>query len=851
MQVMRKKYSLMVKLSVLVTFAVLMVLATLGFYFDNFLQQRFFEDTQQRMLRGYQRLAYNLKNTERALLDGIAFIKDDEKTIASIDLINNYQDKNNYNAFLIDEEKKSLASELLSRVKLSFNSDIALYDQNEELIAYVQKVGGKYRLSYISFEHGAGKSYSRFEQHEGYLPVEGLPQDGNITPVHKSYYTPTELQRGSVITYHRVGGDVVIKSHQSIIDEVSGRVTGHIEMSSILGQTYFDQLSRDIGIDISASFDSAHDEQAAELDERWEIPPLEVSQTEQEYVGTLKKKLTSGVVYFVARLDKVSLHTVLNENRAQFLLLLMLVAAATLLLMRYVIHRSLERPLAVLMAQIHKIQRQDYSTSALVSTRDELQDISLSVNQLAQAVQERETLLEQSRSEHEYLSNHDSLTGLPNRRFFAQRLQHALEVARTENKRMALLFLDLDQFKLVNDTLGHNVGDALLVEVAQRLALGDETHTLARIGGDEFNILIEGVQDDELLKVVAEGYLTLFQAPFTLNGMELGISASIGLAIYPEDGEDSVTLTKHADLAMYKAKDKGRNNYSFYSDDLAEKTLQRAEMIQALKAALESGEQFELYYQPKITVATGRIGGIEALIRWRSPVYGQVPPVRFIPLAEETGLIVPIGQWVLQQGCLDFVRLRQEGYALDHVSINLSNIQLRNDDMMASLLQAIDTSGIDPAMLELEITESYIASDVNHAVQLLQSFRDMGIGLAIDDFGTGYSSMSYLQKLPVTRIKIDKSFIDGLPDDKDSATLTRTVIALAKNFGLSITAEGVEQEEQLGFLLREQCDEIQGYYFAKPMPFDELREYCRTAFAGKANVIRLPTSSGKVDGGRV
>ncbi|MDP2400381.1 MAG: EAL domain-containing protein, partial [Actinomycetota bacterium] len=240
-----------------------------------------------------------------------------------------------------------------------------------------------------------------------------------------------------------------------------------------------------------------------------------------------------------------------------------------------------------------------------------------------------------------------------------------------------------------------------------------------------------------------------------------------------------------------------------------------------------------------------------ALIRWRSPVYGQVPPVRFIPLAEETGLIVPIGQWVLQQGCLDFVRLRQEGYALDHVSINLSNIQLRNDDMMASLLQAIDTSGIDPAMLELEITESYIASDVNHAVQLLQSFRDMGIGLAIDDFGTGYSSMSYLQKLPVTRIKIDKSFIDGLPDDKDSATLTRTVIALAKNFGLSITAEGVEQEEQLGFLLREQCDEIQGYYFAKPMPFDELREYCRTAFAGKANVIRLPTSSGKVDGGRV
>lgn len=845
MQLMRKKYSLMVKLSVLVTFAVLIVLATLGFYFDGFLQQRFFEDTEQRMLRGYQRLAYNLKNTERALLDGIAFIKDDEKAIASIELINNYQDKNNYNTFLIDEEKKSLASELLSRVKLSFNSDIALYDQNEELIAYVRQENGKYRLSYLSFEGGTARIYSRYEHHSEYQPAEPLPPDGNITLRHKSYYTPGQLQRGSVITYHRIGDEVVIKSHQSIFDEATGHVIGHIELSNILGRSYFEQLSRDIGIEIVASFDPAHEKTAVELNDRWEIPPLQISQTAQEYMGALKKKLASGEVYFVARLDKVSLHTVLNENRIQFLLLLALVASATLLLMRYVIHRSLERPLAVLMAQIHKIERQDYSTSAPVSTRDELQDISLSVNQLAQAVQEREALLEQSRSEQEYLSNHDALTGLPNRRFFAQRLQQALEDARKAGRRIALLFLDLDQFKLVNDTLGHDVGDALLVEVAKRLALGDETHTLARIGGDEFNILIERMDDDEHLKTVAEGYLALFQAPFVCNGMDLSISASIGVAIHPEDGQDSVTLVKHADLAMYKAKDKGRNNYSFYSGDLAEHTRQRAEMIQALKAAIEAGDQFELHYQPKIAVATGLIDGIEALIRWHSPIYGNVSPMRFIPLAEETGLIVPIGQWVLEQGCRDFMRLGQDGFALDHVSINLSNVQLRNDDMMAALRHVVDVSGIDPARLELEITESYIASDVNHAVQLLQSFRDMGIGLAIDDFGTGYSSMSYLKKLPVTRVKIDKSFIDGLPDNKDSIMLTRTVVALAKNFGLAITAEGVEQEEQLQFLIREQCDQIQGYYYAKPMRYEELLEYCRAALSGKANVIHLPAAKDK------
>lgn len=851
MSMLPNKYSLMTKLSLLVTFAVLLVLAILGFYFDDFLRERFLDDTHQRMQRGYQRLAYNLKNTERELRDGIAFSKTDEKMIASVELINNYQDKNNYNSYLIDEEKKTIAAELLSRVKLSFNNDIALYDQNGELVAYVLKDEAGYQLNFFSFEGGDRKIYRRYEQQTAYSPSQLPPQDGSIALSHKDYYTASQLLHGSVITYHRLGDGVVVKSHQSIFQGNAGKVIGHIEMSNILDKGYFEQLSKDIDLDIRPSFDATHESHAQLLKDSWDIPTPNIIQNDQEYLGAFKKEMSSGVVYFVARLDKENLNALLNESRRQFFMLLIFVAVATLLLMRFVIRRSLERPLAALMGQIRKIEKQDYSRSDLVATGDELQDISLNVNQLALTVQERENLLEQSKNEQEYLSIHDALTGLPNRRFFSQRLQQSLDSAKLNQSKLAILFLDLDQFKLVNDTLGHDIGDKLLVQVSERLLPHNSaTQTLARIGGDEFNILIEGVGDILELKTSVEKYLALFQTPFICNGLELSISASIGVALFPKDGEDSVTLIKHADLAMYKSKDKGRNNYSFYSDDLAEFVQKRADMTHALKLAINAGDQFELYYQPIISVATHRINAIEALIRWQRPGHGNVRPDQFITLAEETGLIIPIGQWVLQQGCKDFVQLRQEGIMLDHISMNVSNVQLRNDDMMTVLKHAIDLSGISPAQVELEITESYIANDVNHAIHVLQAFRDMGLGLAIDDFGTGYSSMSYLNKLPVTRLKIDKSFVDGLPHNKDSVTLTKSVIALAKNFELAITAEGVELEEQLLFLEHELCDEIQGYYYAKPMCLNELKAYCISTANSKlqseiSNVIQLTEAKKK------
>jgi diguanylate cyclase (GGDEF)-like protein len=481
-----------------------------------------------------------------------------------------------------------------------------------------------------------------------------------------------------------------------------------------------------------------------------------------------------------------------------------------------------------LMAQIHKIEHQDYSASPPVATGDELETISSSINRLASIVQERETSLETSRNEQEFLSNHDALTNLPNRRLFAQRLQHALALAQRNQSQLALIFIDLDQFKVINDTLGHDVGDELLKQVSGRLLRSlRATDTLARIGGDEFNILIEDIHDLLELEFIVEKCIALFAESFTCFGHKIKSTTSMGIAIYPKDGEDSVTLTKHADLAMYKAKANGRDNYSFFSDELSAQVHERADMTHALRDAFETGDQFELYYQPKIDAATRKIFAIEALIRWHSPRYGFISPIHFVPLAEETGLIIPLGGWVLQRGCADFARLQKAGIELDHVSINVSNVQLRHHSLLQTLRDTLATSGVAAAQVELEITESYIATNIEHAISTLQEFRAMGLRLAIDDFGTGYSSMSYLQKLPVTRLKIDKSFIDGLPHDKNSVSIVNAITSLAKHFDLAVTAEGVEHEDQFHFLAQARCNEVQGYLFAKPLPFDALVEYCR------------------------
>ncbi|MCG6937698.1 MAG: diguanylate cyclase, partial [Gammaproteobacteria bacterium] len=722
--ILLQKGSLKFKLSILVTSAVLLVVTILGIYFDSFLKQSFLTNTRVRMHHGYERLSLNLRNIERQLKEGIAYVRSDEKMIASIELINNYQDKKNYNVELIDEEKKSIISVLLNRVKLTFNDDIALYDAKGELIAFVYRDKNRYRLNFISYPQGEDLLYTRFEDERVYK-AEYVHLPSSISLLHHYYYDPERLKKDSLVTYQRLDDQIAIKSHQSILDSDSGKILGHIEMSRILNHRYFDALSEALDLQLQYSFNSALNGQTGTLSDNLNPRQLNIIQTSLSYTAVLKQQSVDGSIYYLASLDKNVLNQLLNKNRIQFLILLILVAVSIMLLMHYVINRVLDRPLSELMKQIRKIECQDYTESVPVSTGDELEDISVNINRLAQSVQERENSLEISRDELKYLSNHDVLTNLPNRRVFSQRLQHAIDLAVRSQGRLAIFFLDLDHFKMINDTLGHDVGDELLIQVSKRLLKHVRAaDTLARIGGDEFNILVENAPGKAELVKLVQKYIQLFRKPFHCNGHVLNITVSIGIALFPENGKDIVTLIKHADLAMYRSKDHGRNSYTFFSDKLSADARKRANLIQALEYAIVSGDQFELHYQPKILAASHEIVSIEALLRWKSPDYGLVTPDKFIALAEETGLIIPIGQWVLQQACQDFFQLQEEGIRLQHVSVNISNIQMNSKDMLQQVRNTIDSTGIKHDQIELEITESYIATDVEHAINTLQALHD-------------------------------------------------------------------------------------------------------------------------------
>ena len=823
---LRLRRQLSTRLALLVTLAVVVTVVALGVYFDVFLRASFLETTRARMQHVYQRLDYNLSRIEEELKEGAAFASKNEQLMASVELINRYQDKSSYSVALIDEEKKTLALELLARVKLSLKSDMAIYGADDELIAFASQQAGVYELGFVTFIEGQPQLYRRLESVREFQ-LAGLPKDGDLTQLHVANHPKEISAQEGLITYLQRGKQLVVKSHQSVFDATTNRRLAHLELSYVLDDAYFTQFSKDMDATLTHAFESPLAAQARSLASRPDVQSLSVSQSADQYLGVMKKDTLDSPVYFTVALDKTRENALVNTQRGEFLMLLLAMTACVLLFMREVFQRSLARPLARLMEQIRQIKQGNYAEMRTLATGDELEEVSVSVNKLALAVAQREAALEQSRQDEAYRANHDALTGLPNRRDFSQRLLQALTVAQAQQREVALVFMDVDQFKLVNDTLGHAVGDQLLKQIGQRMQNKVRAcDTLARIGGDEFTVLIENVSGLAEVANIVSAYLALFQVPFSCGEHQISVTASIGIARYPQDGADNGSLLKHADLALYKAKDNGRDTFFFFTPDLSERASERAGMIQALKLAIEAGNQFVLHYQPKVSAVTGQVVAAEALIRWNSPDDGFVPPGRFIALAEESGQIVAIGDWVIQQACSDLAYLNRQQIELQHLSMNVSSVQLRGHDLLGVLRQAIEKNDLQPRQIELEITESYIAKDSGLAIESLHAFRALGLQLAIDDFGTGYSSLSYLQKLPFTRLKIDKSFVDGLPDNPDSVSITRAIIGLAKNFGLAVTAEGVEHEAQLRFLQQEQCDEIQGYYYAKPMPLAAFVVFC-------------------------
>ena len=423
----------------------------------------------------------------------------------------------------------------------------------------------------------------------------------------------------------------------------------------------------------------------------------------------------------------------------------------------------------------------------------------------------------QAESDLTFSANHDALTSLPNRFMFNERLMQALARAHRQDKMVAVLFIDLDRFKVINDTLGHDAGDRLLIQLATELrGCLRENDTIARQGGDEFVVLIEDIRDPNQVTGVAQKILETVAEPHVLGGQEFRITASIGISVYPTEGADLQTLLKNADIAMYRAKEQGKNNFQFYSAEMNQHTFERLALETSLRRAIER-EEFLLHYQPKVDLRSGRVTGVEALVRWRHPELGMVSPAQFIPLAEETGLIGPIGDWVLRTACAEAQRWNTQVAPGISVAVNLSARQFAGEDLAQSITSALSESGLAPRWLEIEITESTVMHDAKRAAHVLQQLKDMGIRVAIDDFGTGYSSLGYLKRFPIDSVKIDRSFIVDLPYDNDDVAITRAVIAMAHSLRLKVIAEGVETEEQYNFLRDHDCDEMQGYVFSEPI----------------------------------
>ncbi|MET0067459.1 MAG: EAL domain-containing protein [Candidatus Thiodiazotropha sp.] len=430
-----------------------------------------------------------------------------------------------------------------------------------------------------------------------------------------------------------------------------------------------------------------------------------------------------------------------------------------------------------------------------------------------------------------YLAYCDSLTDLPNRQAFKEQVSKAIQSAIRHARIGAVLYLDLDEFKRINDTLGHDIGDMLLKHITQRLEKQvrgtdtvalyrtdkDNKRNIARLGGDEFTVLLDEIDNPEAAATVAARVQNAIARSYNLNGHEVYVTPSIGIAVFPRDGQDVEELLKNADTAMYHAKAMGKNNFQFYTEQMNAYAANRLKLEGKLRKAL-AGHEMELYYQPQIDLETGELVAAEALLRWHQPELGMIPPGEFIPLAEETGMIIELGEWVLKEACRQNKAWQAAGYAPIRIAINLSSMQFIQRDLSTRVARCLSESGLQAEYLEFEITESIIMRNVNETIATLDEFKSMGISISVDDFGTGYSSLSYLKRFPLDVLKVDRSFVKDIPDDQDDVTITSAIIAMAHQLNLGVVAEGVETEEQLAFLRQQGCELAQGYHFSKPLP---------------------------------
>lgn len=483
----------------------------------------------------------------------------------------------------------------------------------------------------------------------------------------------------------------------------------------------------------------------------------------------------------------------------------------------------LTRRLKVLEQATRQMASGNMEVTVAISGNDEVGHLAKVFNEMSGNLRSQFEELQEVQQELSFQAQHDPLTGLPNRLLFDLRCSQAIATAQQHKKKLALLFLDLDHFKNINDSYGHQVGDAVLRSVAARLSLALKGHNLiARLGGDEFCVLIDQLENEKEAAAVADSILDMLAVALDCEQHEFFLSASVGICLYPRDGEDAVRLLRNADTAMYRAKAAGRGGYRFYSHEQTSSIQERTSLERLLRKAIERGE-LRLNYQPQICLATGNMVGVEALARWSSPEFGLVDPEKFIRIAEESGQILAMGEWILDDACRQMQKWRKDGSDIPRVAVNLSALQIQRGDMVTLVRRTLDSTGLPANCLELEITEGYILHDADKAVAVLQQLRDLGVSIAIDDFGTGFSSLSYLHRLPIDRLKIDKSFVKEIGSTSRAAQVAQFVVSLGKTLGLSIIGEGVEQHHHADALKEWGCHEGQGFLYAPALAPDQLQ----------------------------
>ncbi|MGE5627454.1 MAG: EAL domain-containing protein [Solirubrobacterales bacterium] len=650
-------------------------------------------------------------------------------------------------------------------------------------------------------------------------------------------------------------GAMLLSSNPILKSDNEGPIRGNLIMGSYLNSSKISEIAKDLNLNVSI-------ERMNGVNSSDNIIVENLNDNEIQGVEVLKDIYNKPAIKIKVLMNK-EISSIGRQGIEIVILCLILITFATIILGLKIFDKEILMRLESLCLEIRDIGKRRMFSKRLNSDKknDEISDVTFDINEFLSELEEYQQqiiqrdkkindinknlevivmqrtneLLATNKSLHQEIMHrcemqqkikkiayHDYLTDLPNRLLFIEQLNNAIKYAKNLNKLVTVMFLDLDSFKMINDSMGHAIGDELLKEVAARLMeTVKQSDMVARIGGDEFVLLVRNVTDLNGIKAMAEKILDSFYEPFTLNDQDCFITTSIGIATFPMDGEDSETLLKNADIAMYNAKEKGKNQYVFCAQVKKAAILENMKLKNKLYRAIENNE-LELYYQPQINCITEEITGIEALLRWNNPGLGDVSREKFIPIAEQTGLIIPIGNWVMKTAFKHNRILQDHGFKNIPTAVNLSIKQFQNKDIVRNVQEALIEADLDPKFVEIEITESVLLKEQNYIIDSLNRFRDLGIKIAIDDFGTEYSSLNYLKHLPIDRIKIAMQFVQGIQINEKDEAIIKAILVLAKNMGLGVVVEGVEHSYQLEFLKKYMCGEIQGYYFYKPMPFEKL-----------------------------